>query len=80
MGKRWADALRLVGIGWYIALCIVLGTLGGRWIGQRLDFGGSEALFTVLGLLLGLVVAFLGVYRMLRAFLTNEDNGSGSDS
>ena len=72
MGKRWADVLRFVGIGWYIAVCIVLGTLGGRWVGQKLD--GSEALFTLLGLFLGLVVTFFGVYRMLRPIMSEKRN------
>ena len=36
--------------------------LGGRWVGHRLDTGGSEAIFTLLGVGLGLIVAFFGVY------------------
>jgi uncharacterized membrane protein YfcA len=80
MGKRWEDVLRLVGIGWYIAVCILLGTLGGRWLGQKLDGKSYEVLFTLLGLFLGLIVAFLGVYRMLRLVAqNNHDNGKGNN-
>ena len=50
-------AARLVGIGFYVAFCIVLGTLGGRWLDGRLDTG---VLLTVIGLLLGLGLALYG--------------------
>jgi len=30
-------------------------------------------LFTILGLVLGLIVAFLGVYRMVKSTLTNNN-------
>jgi len=79
MGKRWAEVLRFLGIGWYIAACILLGVLGGRWLGQKLDGNSSEAIFTLLGLGLGLIVSFLGVYRMFRAIESdNQDKGRGT--
>jgi uncharacterized membrane protein YfcA len=79
MGKRWENVLRLVGIGWYIAVCILLGTLGGRWLGQKLDGRSYEVLFTLLGLFLGLIVAFFGVYRLLKVIVqNNEDKGKGN--
>ena len=62
MGKRWVAVLRLVGMGWYIAICIVLGFFGGRWLGRLLD---SEVFFILLGVGLGVLIAFLGVYRMV---------------
>ena len=73
MGKRWAEAFRFVGIGWYIAACILLGALGGRWVGQQLDFSSSEVIFTLLGLFLGLLVAFFVVYRMLKAIVSDKE-------
>jgi ATP synthase protein I len=80
MGKRWGDVLRFVGIGWYIAICILLGVLGGRWLGQKLDGNSSEALFTLGGLALGLIVAFAGVYRMFRAITgNNQDKDKGNN-
>jgi len=79
MGKRWAGVIRFVGIGWYIAACILLGAFGGRWIGQKLDGRGSEVIFTILGLIVGLILAFLGVYRMFRAIESNnQDKGKGN--
>lgn len=73
MGKRWAEAFRFAGIGWYIAACILLGALGGRWVGQQLDFSSSEVIFTLLGLFLGLLMAFFGVYRMLKVIVSDKE-------
>jgi ATP synthase protein I len=55
-------ALRLVGIGWYVAFCITLGVIGGVWLDSKLD---SSPVLTLAGLFLGLLVAFWGAYRML---------------
>ena len=55
-------ALRLTGLGWYVAICIVLGIIGGVWLGK---LTGQVALLVLLGTVLGSVVAFYGVYRMV---------------
>ena len=60
--ERRFDPLRLAGIGWYIATCILLGVVGGVWLDDRFQV---RPLFTLLGLVLGLVVAFYGMYKML---------------
>jgi hypothetical protein len=73
MGKRWAEAFRFVGIGWYIGASILLGALGGRWVGQQLDFSSSEVIFTLLGLFLGLLVSFVGIYRMLKLIVSDKE-------
>ena len=79
MDKRWAGVIRFIGIGWYIAACILLGALGGRWIGQKVGGNSSEVIFTILGLILGLIVAVFGVYRMFRAIESdNQDKGRGN--
>ena len=80
MGRRSAEVVRFVGIGWYIAVCILVGVLGGRWLGQKLDGSSSEAIFLILGLCLGLVVAFLGVYRMLKPIMSEEQNNDKENS
>ncbi len=80
MGKRSADVLRVVGIGWYVAACILLGALGGRWLGQKLASGSGEVTLTIAGLLLGLVLAFFGIYRMLIPIIADrQDKGRGKD-
>lgn len=65
-------ALRLTGLGWYIALSIILGTGGGLWLDRLL---GTRVLFTLVGVLIGSVVAFYGVYRLVRP-LMNGGNGA----
>jgi hypothetical protein len=55
-------ALRLVGIGWYVALCIALGAGGGVWLDRRFDL---SPVLTLVGLFLGLGLAFYGGYLML---------------
>jgi hypothetical protein len=61
------SAFRLVGIGWYVALCIVLGTGGGVWLDRRFDL---DPLLTLVGLFLGLGLAFYGGYLMLLDLLS----------
>ena len=53
---------RLLGVGWYVAICIVGGVWGGVWLDDRL---GTSPLFLLIGLMLGIGVAGAGVYRML---------------
>jgi len=55
-------AARLIGIGWYFALCIVIGVVGGVLLDR---VAGTAPLLTLLGMLLGLLTAFYGGYRML---------------
>ena len=67
-----ALALRLMGLGWYIAISIVLGIVGGWWLDRWL---GTLPLFTILGVLAGSGVAFYGVYKMILPLMGN--NGAG---
>ncbi len=67
--NRWAAALRLTGIGFYIAACILLCILGGLWLDNRFD---KSPLFVLAGLLLGLALAGYGVYRMIRPLMDNR--------
>jgi hypothetical protein len=59
-------AARLLGIGWYFALCVVLGILAGRWLDGRFD---TAPLFALIGTLVGLAGALYGGYRMLTEWL-----------
>ena len=56
-------AFTLVGVGWYIAFCIVLGALGGWWLDSKLN---TKPWLALVGVTLGTFVAMFGVYRMLR--------------
>ena len=73
MDKRLA-ALGMVGVGFFIAGSIILGVVGGRWLDGRLN---SAPLFLIIGLVLGMVVAFYGVYTMIRPLMDDkQDKGS----
>ncbi len=64
--------LRLTGIGWYVAIAIACGALGGWWLDGR--FGVAPAL-TLGGIALGTLVAFTGMIRMLRAVYRVPEQG-----
>jgi F0F1-type ATP synthase assembly protein I len=66
----WVLALKVAGMGWYVALCIVLGVLGGFWLDKKVD---ASPLFMLLGVVLGVVVAFYGVYKMVVPVLETSD-------
>ena len=67
-------ALRLLGIGWYFALCITLGVGGGVWLDSQL---GITPLFTFAGLFLGMAAAFYGGYRMIMEYVLNQGRDKG---
>jgi ATP synthase protein I len=60
--SRWTAALRLVGVGFFIGCSIVLGVVAGLWLDSRLN---TSPTLGIVGLFLGILVAFYGVYRML---------------
>ncbi len=61
-------ALRLTGIGFYIGICIA----GGAYAGWKI--GDEKPLFMIIGLLVGLVIAVFGVYRMIRPLMNNRQD------
>ena len=63
-------AMRLMGLGWYVALSIILGAGGGLWLDGRLD---TLPLFTLIGVLLGTVLAFYGLIKMVRPLMGGKD-------
>jgi len=54
-------------VGWYVALSVVIPTLIGVWLDNPSRFN-TRPLYTLIGFLLGTVIAFYGLYRMLRRF------------
>ncbi len=68
---RWQAALRLIGVGWFIGISILLGLLAGSWLDSKFD---TKPLFVIFGLILGLIVAFYGVYQMLLPLIRNKQN------
>ena len=62
MMDRLPPTARLIGIGWYFAVCIVAGVIGGALLD---GVANTKPLLTLLGLTLGLGLAFYGGYQML---------------
>jgi ATP synthase protein I len=73
--NRWAAALRLTGIGFYIAACILIGIFTGLWLDNKFN---TNPLFVILGLVLGLGVAVIGVYQMIRPLMDNRQDKENS--
>ena len=71
--NRWLAALRLIGIGWYISLSIVVGIMAGRWLDGKLD---TEPVLMIIGLFTGIFIAFYGVYRVLPRINNNNTKGN----
>ena len=65
--RGMSTVLRLVGIGWYVGLCIGGGAFGGLWLDRRFDL---SPVFTLLGLGAGIIIALVGMFRMLMAVLS----------
>ena len=67
--SRWVAALRLVGVGFFIGGSIVLGVLAGLWLDSRLN---TAPILVIVGLILGVAVAFYGVYQLLLPLIGNK--------
>jgi hypothetical protein len=63
----------LFNIGWFVALSLILPTAIGLWLDspERLN---SRPLCTLIGFVLGTIIAGFGLYRMLRQFITEQKN------
>ena len=66
MRYPWLTMLSLLGMGFYIAIAIVLGIWGGHWLDGKFNTG---PLWLIIGLILGIAVAALGVFNMLKPFI-----------
>jgi F0F1-type ATP synthase assembly protein I len=64
---------RMAGIGWYIAISIAGGALLGAWLDRQF---GTQPVLLLGGLAVGLVLAFLGMMRLLKWFAAR---GGGTD-
>lgn len=73
--SRWIAALRLTGVGFFIGACILLGVIAGIWLDSKLN---TEPVFVIIGLVLGIIVAVYGVYRMLLPLLNNKQDKESS--
>ncbi len=67
--QGWQAALGVLGMGWYVVIAIILGILGGLWVDGEF---GTKPLFTIIGLMIGIVAAVYGVYQMFLPFIKNK--------
>jgi len=73
--SRWVAALRLVGVGFFIGGSILGGVVAGLWLDSRFH---TEPILVILGLLLGVTIAFYGVYQMLLPLLGKKTDKGDS--
>lgn len=66
MRYPWLPMLPLFGMGFYIAIAIILGIWGGHWLDGKMN---TSPLWLIIGLFLGIAVAALGVYNMIKPFM-----------
>ena len=64
--SRWITGLQFIGLGWFMAASILGGTFGGLYLDKWLD---TKPVFLLLGVLLGVILAFFGTYRMSIRYL-----------
>ena len=69
--SRWLAAMRLVGVGFFIAGSIVVGVVLGLWLDTRLN---TKPVLIIAGLILGISVAVFGVYQMLLPLLGKKQD------
>ena len=70
--REWLKPLGfLFTIGWYVALSVIIPTGIGYWLDLPRQFN-ARPLCTLVGFGLGTVVAFYGLYRMLRQFYREQ--------
>ncbi len=67
--KGWV--FTLIGVGWYIAISIILGVAGGLWLDSKF---GTTPFLALAGIILGSFVAFYGLYKMLLPGLKSLDD------
>jgi F0F1-type ATP synthase assembly protein I len=71
--KEWVRPLQfLLTIGWYVALSLIIPVGIGYWL-DRPEMFNKRPLFTLIGLGLGTVIAFFGLFRMLFRYQAEEE-------
>jgi F0F1-type ATP synthase assembly protein I len=59
-------------VGWYVALSLIIPVGIGYWL-DRPGVFNKHPLFTLIGLGVGTVIAFFGLFRMLFRYQTEEE-------
>jgi len=72
----WAIALRLIGVGWFLATSVIVGIVAGVLLDKWLD---TKIFFTLSGVLVGTIVAFYGLYHMVKPLMDGDVRGSNKE-
>jgi F0F1-type ATP synthase assembly protein I len=71
--KEWVRPLNfLITIGWYVALSLIIPVGIGYWLDSPKMFN-KRPLFTLIGLGVGTVIAFFGLFRMLIRYQAEQE-------
>jgi hypothetical protein len=70
--REWLRPLGfLFTVGWYVAFSVIIPTGIGYWLDLPDQFN-KKPLFTLIGFGFGTIIAFYGLYRMLRRFYVEQ--------
>jgi ATP synthase protein I len=69
--RKLALVFQILGVGWYVALTILAGLMGGLWLDGKFN---TLPLFTLVGLVAGITLAFYGMYRMIAPLVGNDND------
>jgi F0F1-type ATP synthase assembly protein I len=71
--KEWVRPLQfLLTVGWYVALSLIIPVGIGYWL-DRPEMFNRRPLFTLIGLGIGTVIAFFGLFRMLLRYQAEQE-------
>ncbi|MGB7576181.1 MAG: AtpZ/AtpI family protein [Thermodesulfobacteriota bacterium] len=71
--KEWVRPLQfLLTVGWYVALSLIIPVAIGYWL-DRPEVFDRRPLFVLIGLGVGTVIAFFGLFRMLVRYQAEQD-------
>lgn len=75
--KEWVRPLWfLFTVGWYIVVSVAVPTLIGYWLDRPGQFD-THPLYTLIGFAVGSVIAFLGLFVLLRRFYLEQKERNG---
>ena len=74
--RSMGTVLRLLGIGWYVGLCVGGGAAVGFLLDSRLNL---TPILTLVGVIVGIAFAGVGMYRMITAVLASSSGSRGDE-
>jgi len=67
--EKWGHALQLIGVGFYVVICLIGGVVGGNWLDSKFN---TRPIFLLAGIILSLVLVFWGIYQMLLPIISDK--------